>query len=115
MPPALLAPRSSDLLSQLKIQKQLLLTGLPGGSKGFLIASLAAQRKTSMLVITNEDLEAEGLLADCEAWGGLQPADQRPVFLLFPEQDPAARIASLGIWAQQARAVLVCSKTAMSL
>jgi len=115
MPDSLLAPRSSDLLSRLEIQKHVLLTGLPGGSKGFFIASLAAQRKGSMIVVTQEDLEAEGLLADSEAWGSLYSADQRPSFLLFPEQDASARIASLGIWARQPHAVLACSKAALDV
>ena len=104
-----------DLMMQLKQEGILHLTGLPGGSKGFFIASLAVERKGSMIVVANEDLEAEGLLADIEAWGSLRPADQRPSFLLFPEQDPSARIASLGIWTQQPHAVLVCSQAALHL
>ena len=55
------------VLAGLKKSSPLTLTGLPGGSKAFFVAALSAERKSSLVLVTSEDLEAEGLSADLEA------------------------------------------------
>src|SRR5437016_8065914 len=90
------------------------ITGLPGGSKAYYLSGLWDEIKTSLIVVTSEDLEAEGLSADLEAWAGLKPATQRPPVIYFPELDEAARIAALGRWTADKRAVLFCSATALA-
>ncbi len=91
------------------------LTGLPGGSKGFFLAALALREKKPLLIVTVDDVEAEGLLADIEAWGTLGSPDARPPFLFFPESDAAARIAALGAWNHSKAALVVCSKAALEV
>jgi transcription-repair coupling factor (superfamily II helicase) len=105
----------SSILATLEAVKLRHLIGLPGGSKGFFIAQLLQARRRPMLVITSEDEEAEGLLADIEAWGSLAPLEERPHFLLYPETDAPTRLASLGTWTQNPWSVLVCSKAALSV
>jgi transcription-repair coupling factor (superfamily II helicase) len=90
------------------------LTGLPGGSKAFFLLGLAKRSRESLVVVTRDDVEAEGLVADLDAWGSLWPGSERPLFLLFPEIDEAARISSLGLWnTRDTWAILVCSKDAL--
>ena len=60
-----------------------------------------------MVVVTRDDVEAEGLVGDLEAWGSLWPTAERPGFLLFPEADQSTRIASLGLWDTRPWAILV--------
>src|SRR4029077_2959952 len=67
-----------------------------------------------LLVITNEDINAEGWVADLEAWSVLLSASQRPPLLLYPEKHPAVRIASLGKWRQQPHSILVTSQGALN-
>jgi len=86
-----------------------LLTGLPGGSKAFYISSLAQEDPRPIILVTGEDLEAEGLSADLEAWTSLVSAEKRPPVIFLPELDEAMRIAALGQWTQEKRAILVCS------
>jgi hypothetical protein len=76
------------------------LTGLPGGSKSLFLLTLALHSKKPLAVITQEDLEADGLIVDLEAWSSLLPSTQRPPLLLFPEIDAPSRIAALGQWTQ---------------
>lgn len=98
-----------SLGSRLDKEKVIYLTGLPGGSKAFLVLSLAVQFKRSILLITSDDVEAEGLLADLEAWASLFPPQNRPSLLLFPENDASVRLSSLGEWVQRPWAVATCS------
>jgi len=100
--------------SRLKKENTLSLTGLPGGSRALFVLGLAVDAKAPLLVITQEDIDAEGWVADLEAWSALLPATQRPPLLVYPEQDPAVRIASLGQWRQQPRSILVASQGALS-
>jgi transcription-repair coupling factor (superfamily II helicase) len=90
-----------------------LVTGLPGGSKAYFIVSLAHERKTPLVLISAEDLEAEGLSADLEAWTALLSAEERSPVIFLPELDEAMRIAALGRWRQEKQAILVCSKGAL--
>jgi len=95
-------------------EKILSLTGLPGGSKGWFLVQLAQTYPTAVLVVTRDDMEAEGLLADFEAWTGqLLEKDRLPAFL-YPEFDAAGRLAALGQWKQNPRAVLICSLGALN-
>src|SRR5207302_3731995 len=89
------------------------LTGLPGGSKAFFLSGLFAELKSSMVLVTSEDMEAEGLSADLDAWAALVPSAERPAVIYFPEMDEASRIAALGRWSAEKRAVLFCSKGAL--
>src|SRR5437016_8256715 len=90
------------------------ITGLPGGSKAYYLSGLWDEIKTSLIVLTSEDLEAEGLSADLEAWVALKPAAQRPAVIYIPELDEAVRIAALGRWTAEKRAVLFCSAAALA-
>src|SRR5579864_4035577 len=89
------------------------LAGLPGGSKGFFLANFCLREKKSIVVITQEDLEAEGLSADVEAWIALQPAEARLPAIYLPELDDAMRIHAMGRWATEKRSILLCSKAAL--
>jgi len=89
------------------------LTGLPGGSKAFFIVSLVHEKQASLVLVTAEDLEAEGLAVDMEAWSALLPADERAPVIYLPELDEAMRIAALGQWKQEKRAILICSQGAL--
>jgi transcription-repair coupling factor (superfamily II helicase) len=90
-----------------------LVTGLPGGSKAFFITVLVHGGKDPLVLITAEDLEAEGLSVDLDSWAALLPADERPPVIFLSELDEAMRISALGQWRQEKRAILVCSKGAM--
>ncbi len=92
-----------------------ILSGLPGGSKAFFLLALARQEQTSIVVITSDDHEAEGLVADLEAWNGLWPLAERPELLFYPETEPAARLAALGLWSPSPWAILVSSLGALRL
>src|SRR5690242_12212319 len=89
------------------------LTGLPGGSKAYFLSQLFDQIKSSLVVVTAEDLDAEGLSADLEAWAGLRPSAERPPIVYCSEMDEAARIAALGRFASEKRAILICSQGAL--
>ena len=91
----------------------MILTGLPGGSKAYYVSSVAERERKPLVLVTGEDLEAEGLAADLEAWTSLIPAEGRPPVIYFPELDEPMRIAALGSWAAAKNAVLVCSKGAL--
>ncbi|OGR89603.1 MAG: transcription-repair coupling factor [Elusimicrobia bacterium RIFCSPLOWO2_01_FULL_59_12] len=108
------APVVSELLQRLHQNPSVPLTGLPGGSKAPFLLALAAQSKAPLLVIAAEDVEADGLIADLEAWSTFLPSNNRPALLLFPELDPAARIASLGQWEQTPWAIVAASSAALS-
>ncbi len=99
-----------SLLSDLRESGPLHLSGLPAGSKGYFLSTLARALRQSVVVITTEDLEAEGLSADIEAWDSLLPATERSPVIYLPELDEAARIAALGQWAQEKHAILLCSQ-----
>jgi len=88
---------------------RMILTGLPGGSKAFFIASLVHEVRLPLVLITAEDLEAEGLAVDLEAWAALLPAEERPPVIFLPELDEPMRIAALGRWRKEKRAILTCS------
>ena len=92
----------------------LALTGLPGGSKGWFLAQWVIDHASSLIVVTNEDVEAEGLLSDVEAWMGLQPEKERVALLMYPEFDGAGRLAALGQWKQNKKCVLFCSLGALN-
>jgi transcription-repair coupling factor (superfamily II helicase) len=102
-------PFLPELLERLSADRDVTLTGLPGGSKALLLAALAAKIHDPIVVVTAEDIEAEGLLADLEAWSALLPATERSDLLLFPEADPSRRIASLVAWSQNRPAILISS------
>ena len=104
---------AQDLLSTLRQKKTVLLCGLPGGSKAFFIAALAEQLKSPLVIVTAEDLEAEGISADLDAWTTLLAPEERPAIIYLPELDEAMRIAALGAWTGEKRAILLCSKTAL--
>src|SRR5260221_12729614 len=89
------------------------LTGLPGGSKAYFLTELLKELTASLVVVTSEDLEAEGLSADLDAWTGLLPSIERPAVIYFPEMDEALRLAALGRWSTEKRAVLLASKAAL--
>jgi transcription-repair coupling factor (superfamily II helicase) len=89
------------------------LTGLPGGSKAYFLSSLLSELHQPLVVVSPEDLEAEGLSADLEAWSALLPAQERPPIIYFPEMDEPMRLAALGRWSSEKRAVLLCSKVAL--
>jgi len=91
------------------------LTGLPGGSKGFYLAQLAMREKRPLVIITKEDLEAEGLMADIEAWLGLEKNPEKPELLVYPEFDAPGRIATLGRLKAAPRFILSCSQAALEL
>ena len=103
----------SDLLEKLKSANPVSLTGLPGGSKAFFLAALSAEKRCSLVVITSEDIEAEGLSADLDAWTALLPAADRASVIYLSETDEAMRIAALGRWTVEKRAILLCSKAAL--
>src|SRR5262249_55903117 len=67
------------------------------------------QARAPIVVVTQEDVEADGLIADLEAWSTFLPAAERPPLLLFPEFDPAARIATLGEWNKTPRSIIAAS------
>src|SRR5438046_8443559 len=85
------------------------LTGLPGGSKSLFLLALASQTKSPLAVVTSEDVEADGLIADLEAWSTFLPLNQRPSLLLFPELDPAVRLSTLGQWNLTPWSIVVAS------
>ncbi len=89
------------------------LTGLPGGSKAYFVASLAREQRARIVLVTAEDLEAEGLSSDLEAWTTLHPSPERPPVIYLPELDEAMRIAALGQWTGTKQAILTCSKSAL--
>ena len=66
------------VLSVLRGKENVALTGLPGGSKSYFLAGLFEELKTSIVLVTSEDLEAEGLSADLDAWVALLPSTERP-------------------------------------
>ncbi len=102
-----------SVLFGLKRKEELTLSGLPGGSKAYFLAALAAELRAPLVVVSAEDLEAEGLSADLDAWTALLPAAERPPVVYFPESDEPLRIAALGRSASEKRAVLLCSKAAL--
>ncbi len=102
-----------SVLLRLKEKENLTLSGLPGGSKAYFLAGLLAELRTPLIVVSPEDLEAEGLSADLEAWTALLPSTERPPVVYFPEQDEPLRIAALGRWATEKGAVLLCSKATL--
>lgn len=113
-------PKFPDSLRAPLNQGGVSLTGLPGGSKGWFLAELAAGNPRPLVVITRDDVEAEGLLADFEAWMGQAPdlpaGRQDPTrvpALLYPEFDGAGRLAALGSWAQNPQVVLFASEGAL--
>jgi len=87
-----------------------LLTGLPGGSKAYYLSHLQHKQ---IVVVTQEDVEAEGLGGDLEAWTEIIPLGERRAVIYLSELDEAMRIAALGRWSQEKKAVLLCSKAAM--
>ena len=103
-------PAISQLLERLRNQESPVLSGLPGGSKAFFVLNLVRQSGASLFWVTRDDVEADGLTADLEAWGGLLPAAERPTFIYLAEYDAAARIAALGAWNRGSRAILICSQ-----
>jgi transcription-repair coupling factor (superfamily II helicase) len=107
-------PFLQTLLKNLAPGAPLSLTGLPGGGKSLFLTALSSQTKAPLLVVTTDDVEAEGLAADLEAWSGLVPAEERPPLLFFPELDSALRLAALGRWKENARSILVASAAALS-
>src|SRR5882672_4669852 len=98
-----------SILSAVRQKGPVPLTGLPGGSKGFWLAALQAELHVPLVIVTAEDLEAEGLSADMDAWVALLPPAERPPVIYFPELDEAMRIAALSRWTGEKRAVLFCS------
>src|SRR3954463_9367892 len=97
------------VLDSLEKKAPVALTGLPGGSKALFLLTLAVQTQFPVVVVTAEDVEADGLIADMEAWATFFPAVERPPLLLFPEMDPVVRIASLGEWKKTPRSIVVAS------
>jgi len=91
------------------------LLAYPGGSKGLVLALTALQTGRPLIVIAKDDVEAEGLLADFEAWMGLEPEAARITGLLYPEYDEAGRLAALGSWKTNPTAALFCSTGAWAL
>ncbi|HVO33206.1 MAG TPA: CarD family transcriptional regulator, partial [Elusimicrobiota bacterium] len=91
------------------------LTGLPGGSKGLFLLSAVRRLRKPASVVCIDDVEAEGLVADMEAWENLQPAGVRPTLLYYPEGDPAARVAALGALKAAGPVILVTSQGALGL
>ena len=89
------------------------ITGLPGGSKAFFLLAYALKTKKPLAVVSVDDAEAEGLLTDLEGWANLLPASERPGLLLFPDPDPAARLAALGAWREHPWSIVLTSKSAM--
>ncbi len=89
------------------------ITGLPGGSKAYFLTGLMKERRSSLIIVTSEDMEAEGLSADLDAWTALLPSAERLPVIYFPELDEALRIAALGRWTTEKRAVLLCSRAAL--
>src|SRR5262249_46938178 len=89
------------------------ITGLPGGSKAYYLSGLWAEERRSILVVASEDLEAEGLSADLEAWASLMPATARPPVIYVPELDDAVRVAALGRLVAEEHAIVLCSKAAL--
>lgn len=104
----------SALTDAVRAQRTVAVTGLPGGSKGFVFLAFALQEKKSMVLVTKDDQEADGLVADLESWAALQRAEDRPTLLLFPDGDEPTRIASLGLWRARAFSILVASKDALA-
>jgi transcription-repair coupling factor (superfamily II helicase) len=114
MPPVLSYPKISESFrTRFQTGGALSITGLPGGAKGWFFARLTLDDPRALIVVTREDVEAEGLLADYEAWTGQQSEKERVPGLLYPEFDGAGRLAALGQWKQTPRAVLFCSEGAL--
>jgi transcription-repair coupling factor (superfamily II helicase) len=90
------------------------LTGLPGGSKSLFLFTAGAKGHRPVLVVTADDVEAEGLAGDIEAWSVLLPATQRPPVLLFPEVDAAQRIAALGRLKENSHSIVIASSAALA-
>ncbi len=90
------------------------LTGLPGGSLAYFLSTLCAEKKASLVVVTEEDLEAEGISADLDAWNVTRPFTERPAIVYVPEMDEAMRIAALGLWTGAKQAILLCSKATLT-
>lgn len=88
-------------------------SGLPGGSKAFFFLSLAEKERRSLVVVAKDDVEADGLVADLEAWAGLAAQNDQPALLYFPESDESARIAALGLWTSEKWSILVASQAAL--
>ncbi len=91
------------------------LADLPGGSKGYFLANLALRETRPLVVMAGEDLEAEGLSADVEAWLGLKPSAQNPQLIVYPEFDAPGRLAALGQMKQARRFIVFASKAASQL
>src|ERR1051325_4230605 len=89
------------------------LTGLPGGSKSYYLAELLSRERKSLVVVTKEDFEAEGLSADLEALVVLSPAAERSEVIYLSEMDEAMRIAALDRWSQAKRAILLTSSASL--
>src|SRR6266705_2967075 len=102
-----------SILSALRQNDPIALTGLPGGSKAFFIVALCTEFRSPLVLISPNDLEAEGVSADLEAWTSLLPAAERPPVIYLPELDEAMRIAALGRWTTEKQAILLCSKPAL--
>jgi transcription-repair coupling factor (superfamily II helicase) len=100
------------VLQGLRDKTKMLISGLPGGSKAYCVVSFHQELMAPLVVVTAEDLEAEGLSADVEAWTALLQAENRPAVIFLPELDEAMRISALGRWKQEKRAILICSKGA---
>jgi transcription-repair coupling factor (superfamily II helicase) len=112
-PIELFHPITQLLSNRLDTAAPVPLTGLPGGSKALFLLTLAKDAKAPVVVVTADDVEADGLIADMEAWATFMPGVQRPPLLLFPEMDPVLRIASLGEWKKTPRSIIVASSAAL--
>src|SRR5688572_9391139 len=96
-------------------ESQLALTGLPGGSKAYFLTDYVAVKKTPLILVTREDMEAEGLIADFEAWFPLKSAHPQPPLMVYPEFDPAGRISALEQIHSNACYVVALSQAALAL
>lgn len=102
-----------NILEKLTSKESSCVTGLPGGSKAYVVASYLAKTRKSMVLLTQEDLEADGLAADLDAWTALLPAGERPAVIYFPALDEPMRVAALGRWTEEPFAILLSSKAAL--
>jgi len=107
--------QTSEIIQSVSQKPGAVLTGLPGGSKAYFLVALARRTKSRLVVVTQEDIDAEGLVADLEAWGSLLPAAERPRFLFYAEADPAERMAALGTWHEKTESILVSSRAALDI
>src|SRR5512141_380669 len=91
----------SGLLDRLGESSPLILTGSPAGSRSLVVSELFRSARAPLILVTKDDLEAEGLLADLEAWTSLWPDTERPGLFYLPELDEGLRVAALGGWSQE--------------